>query len=128
MEKSNLWWPTPASADTDAGYPPALQRITSTGHNVLKSQIGMHRYLTEKMERRAENLKPKFKDIVDLNDAHISFSLLSSCMGVCQLNYLLRTVPPTVTKLGARLYDSFMHDALNEFTGGMMPTDSFSEL
>eukprot|EP00171_Calliarthron_tuberculosum_P022496 IDg22496t1 len=77
------------------------------------------------MERRAGNLKLKFKDMVDLNDTQISFSLLRLCMGVCQLNYLLRTVPPTATKRGARLYDSFMHDALNELTGGMMPTETF---
>eukprot|EP00171_Calliarthron_tuberculosum_P021745 IDg21745t1 len=49
-------------------------------------------------------------------------------MGVGQLNYLLRTVPPTATKRGARLYDSFMHDALNELTGGTMPRETFSEL
>ncbi len=47
----------------------------------------------------------KFRDIFDLEDAQTSLTLLRTTMGVCQVNYFIRTVPETATKRGAQRYD-----------------------
>ncbi len=54
--------------------------------------------------------------------------LLRTTMDVCQVNYLLQTVPATATKRGAQRYDEYMYDALNRFVGGTLGTDTFHEL
>eukprot|EP00171_Calliarthron_tuberculosum_P002335 IDg2335t1 len=81
INKCNVWWPTPAFEDINDEYPITLKRESGAGHNVLKSPSEAHRFLVEEVERRVEKLKPKFKDIIDINDAQTSFALLRSCMG-----------------------------------------------
>lgn len=79
-------------------YPVTMNRIRAAGHEVLKSPIGSHRFLLEEGERRTEKLRDKFRNFFDIDDAQISFCLLQSTMGACQMNYLLRTVPSTAMK------------------------------
>ena len=127
VDKCWRWWPTQPPRMIAAQYPSMLQVNNTEGHNVLKSPIGAHRYMMQEVLQRAEELAPKFKAIPDLHDAHTSFALLRSCLGVCQFNYLLRSTPATATRRGATLVDDHIYDALNELAGGTLPRSTFHE-
>ncbi len=128
VRKCNLWWPTPPSQETDDSYPVSLARIRQPGHNVLKSPVGEHRRLVEEIDARIARLEPTFNDVADLNDAQTTLALLRVTMGVCQVNYLLRTVPASATKRGTLRFDGYMYEAVNKLVGGTMDTDVFREL
>ena len=128
VEKCNIWWPTQPTEQHASKYPPNLQRIKTEGHEVLKSPIGTHRFLTENVDQRIMALLPKFSDILDLEDAQVSLMLLRSCLGICQVNYLIRTVPSAATMRGMARYDRMVYAAVNALVGGTLPAHTFQEL
>ena len=128
VEKCNLWWPSPPTEEVNDNYPVSLKRITRPGHNVLKVPIGTYRYMVEEIQNRVAGMESTFKDVIDLDCAQTSLTLLRIAIGVGSVNCLLRAVPATASKRGARLFDSFMYNALNALVGGTLSLDSFREL
>ena len=128
VQKCNLWWPKPPTSESDDGYPVALNRIRQPCHSVLKAPIGGHRQLVERVDAQVARMEQTFNDIVEIDDAQTTLALLRVTMGVCQINYLLRTVPASATKRGAQRFDELTYGAINKMVGGTLATDIFREL
>ena len=47
----------------------------------------------------------------DIDDPQIEFHLLS-CLSLCKINYLLRTIPPDLITTSYNLFDSGLHQSL----------------
>ncbi len=128
MSKCTVWWPNLPENETTSDYPIPVRLLRNEGHNVLKVPIGSHRHMIQASTRRVQELRGLFDVVVALDDAHASFTLLRSCLSTCQVNYLLRTVPPTATRQAARKFDELLFRAMNELTGGTLPRTTFKEL
>ena len=76
LQKCTVWWPNIPDNDITNAYPNTKQQIRGIGLPILQSPIGSHRYMIEMTMKKAEELQPLFRDILDLNDAHTSFALL----------------------------------------------------
>ena len=77
---------------------------------------------------KVKALEPLFEMVATLENAHVSFTLLKFCLGVCKINYLLRVTPVQCTKLGAQLFDKFLENGLRTIVGGMLDYELFLEL
>ena len=70
-----------------------------------------------------QQLQILFEMVATLGNAHVSFTLLKFCLGVCEINYLLRVTPVQCTKLGAQLFDKFLENGLRTIVGGCLTTN-----
>ena len=72
---------------------------------------------------KVKALGPLFEMVATLENAHVSFTLLKFCLGVCKINYLLKVTPVQCTKFGAELFDKFLENGLRTIVGGCVTTN-----
>ncbi len=64
----------------------------------------------------------------DLEDTHISFTLLRACFGACRINYQLRTTRTIFTGEAAIIFDNAIIEKLRQLCGGISQAVTASEL
>ena len=65
--------------------------------------------------------------IVDLEDPQVELHLLGSCLGVCKINHLLRTVPSNLISDQLTLFDCNLHLSLSEIIGSPISNTSWKQ-
>ena len=79
--------------------------------------------MEDNIATKVKVLEPLFEMVATLENAHVSFTVLKFCLGVCKINYLLRVTPVQCTKLGAQLFDKFLENGLHTIVGGCLTTN-----
>ena len=60
-----------------------------------------------------------------MEKCHFAFQLLRKCLGVCKVNYFLRTIPTTASQKGAEAYDTLMEGGLRSIAGNTLDHHRF---
>ena len=123
LSKCHVWWPKEPTESAKAAYPTELSREYTEGASILNAPLGTHECMEENIVTKVKALEPLFEMFVTLENAHVSFTLLKFCLGVCKINYLLRVTPVQCTKLGAQLFDKFFENGLRIIVGGCLTTN-----
>lgn len=127
-DKCSLWWPSTPAPATLAKYPPTLQTDFSGGCIVLQAPVGDEAFMEATMFEHVRGLKSLLAALKEMEEGHVAFSLLRSCMGTSRLNHPLRVVPPSCTALAAQAFDKATGETLRDLMGGVLPTDTLDEL
>lgn len=128
VDKTRRWWPVDCPQNIAEEYPTELTVLREEDVSFLKSPIGTHRFMRAEMNRYALDKTRKIERVMELNDAHNSFSLLRTCFGVSQMNHHLRAVPPTATITAAQIDDDSMQEAMRDLAGGVLTEAMYDEL
>ena len=94
MNKCEVFWPTGDASFPE--FPAEIQRIQNSaeGLELLGSPVyGSDRFFDTFLAKRIDKVRCLQDLLPDLKDPQIELHLLRSCMGVCKINHLLRTVP-----------------------------------
>lgn len=54
---------------------------------------------------------------MDIEDAHVSFTVLRSCAISCKINYLLRVIPPSLIAAATKIFDVMVSKAVVKIVG-----------
>ncbi len=126
--KTKIWWPSPASDSIRNLFPADITHQTHTGTLVLNSPLGPVQYQRNFMLGYTRDKIQTMRKLPDLQDAHVTFTLLRATFSVSQLAYHLRTTPPQATEDAALEYDAATTDVLRSLTLGRLPDDALEEL
>ena len=96
LSKCEVFWPSGDQSFTD--FPPAVKRVVfpqAGGFDFLGSPIwGSPEFLSAFVGSVVDRVSALQERLRDLGDPQVELHLLHSCLGVCKLNHLLRTIPP----------------------------------
>ena len=117
LSKCHVWWPKEPTESAKAAYPTELSQEYTEVTSILNAPLGSHEYMEDNIVTKVQALEPLFETVATLENAHVSFTLLKFCLGVCKINYLLRVTSVQCTKLGAQLFDKFIENGLRTIVG-----------
>ena len=96
LSKCEVFWPSHDQSVVD--FPPAVKRLVLHevgGIDFLGSPIwGSPDFLSTFVGSVVDRISVLQACLEDLEDPQVELLLLHSCLGVCKLNHLLRTIPP----------------------------------
>ena len=96
LSKCEVFWPSGDQSFAD--FPPAVKRVVlpqTGGIDFLGSPIwGSPEFLSTFVGSVVDRVSVLQERLRDLDDPQVELHLLRSCLGVCKLNHLLRTIPP----------------------------------
>ena len=98
LSKCHVWWPKEPTESAKAAYPTELSQEYTEGTSILNAPLGTHEYMEDNIAAKVKTLELLFEMVATLENAHVSFTLLKFCLGVCKINYLLRVTPVQCTK------------------------------
>ena len=127
--KCEVWWPAAPHSDTRDMYDRSItQRLGEPGTMLLRAPIGSIEYMQAQVCASVHAKARTIDALKELPDAHAAFTILRSCFGTCQMNYLLRAVPSTATLRGAGEFDELVASAVRALAAGPITNDVMSEL
>ena len=96
LSKCEVFWPSGDRSFMD--FPPAVKHVVLPevgGIDFLDSPIwGSPDLLSTFVGSVVDHVSVLQARLEDLEDPQVELLLLCSCLGVCKLNHLLRTIPP----------------------------------
>ena len=123
LSKCHVWWPKEPTESAKAAYPTELSQEYTEGTQILNAPLGTHESMEDNIATKVKALESLFEMVASLEKAHVSFTLLKFCLGVCKINYLLSVTPVQCTKLGAQLFDKFLENGQRTIVGGCLTTN-----
>ena len=94
-----------------AGYK-RIYTFPNGGFDLLGTPIGTDKFVDEYVERKVlVRCAAAFDAARTLDDPHVAYCLLRSTCGFSRLVHILRTVPPTQARKGARAFDEALYKA-----------------
>ena len=107
MEKCEVFW---LSGDNSfAEFPDSVQRVQciSGGAEFLGSPVfGSDSFFDATFGRKIDKVLSCQGHLTDFEDPQVELHLLRSCMSLCKVNHLLRTVPSDKAKLQLERFDN----------------------
>jgi len=130
LDKCTVWWSEPPPKTTSDEYEAleVKQHFDLAGTKVLQAPVGDGAFMCQAVIDQVREAKPLLEAIAEMDDMHVAFFLLRTCFGSCRIAYTLRAVPPSVSKIGAKLFDDLLALTLRRLLGGALPSESFAEL
>ena len=92
--KCEVFWPSGNQQFLD--FPPEVQRITEVagGAELLGAPLcGSDAFFAMSVAKRIDKISDCQNRLSDLDDLQVELHLLRSCLGLCKLNHIIRTVP-----------------------------------
>ena len=71
---------------------------------------------------------PLFEDVASLQDSLVAFYLFNSYSDVCEVNYLLRVIPPAYTGSGPTRFDKIIEASLQMISGRTLDSKMLGNL
>ena len=93
-----MWWPKEPTESAKTAYPTELSQEYTEETPILNAPLGTREFMEDNIMTEVKALEPLLETVVTLENAHVSFTLLKFCLGVCKINYLLRVTPVQCTK------------------------------
>jgi hypothetical protein len=111
MAKSPAWWPTAPSADRLQKYESAgVPFLRTEGVLVLKVPVGSDTYVRTQLVNKLEELRTRMQVLGDFQDTQAALLILRVCMGVCRVNFQLRSSPQPLVRDAADVFDELMQE------------------
>ena len=123
LSKCEIFWPTGDQSFPE--FPAEICRVllNKNGVDLLGSPIfGSDVFFEDFVKSKVESILAMQSHPVDIDDPQVALHLLQSCLSLCKLNYLLRTVPPNAVAESCKLFDiglrnsleTIIHSSLND--------------
>ena len=116
--KCSLWNPVGGlrtSHDDPLGR--GVPVITEEGIELLGAPIGSPAFSNQLVTARIEKLRQTLDLLPSLEDSHVEYCLLRSCLSLPTMSYSMRTCPPNHISSSLGLFDGLMRDALGSILG-----------
>ena len=126
--KCELWWPTQPPPAERARYSTRIRINATGGTSLLGAHIGTHEHTRAQFTSAVRTLAPLMQRLGELRDAHVAFSLLRACFGVCRVNYALRATPADSTDEGAHIFDDLTAGALRRLSMAPITDEALAEM
>ena len=113
LSKCEIFWPP--GDQTFIDFPPEISRVLTTQGwvELLGSPIfGLEGFMDNSVKSKVNKVLSMQSHLSDIDDAQIELHLLRSCLSLCKINYLLRTIPPDLITTSYNLFDSGLHQSL----------------
>ena len=103
LSKCEVFWP---SGDrTHPEFPPEVHRL-SDGMELLGSPVfGSSDFFTNCFKKRVDQVANTQSHLSDLENPQVELQLLRSCLSICKINHLLRSVRPGVATSTLSIFD-----------------------
>ena len=130
--------PPPRSSENNANnqrsrslellYPENIQ--IHRGHGIILhgSPIGSEELAMRTRGHQVKEIAQTLLMLTELNDAHVTFTLLRACFSGTKINALLRTVLPLLTATTATLYDKNVAAVVRNLANGRLSEETFAEM
>lgn len=82
LSKFEIWWGHELPDNIKEAYSSEVSLLYSCGAFVLNAPIGSHRFMEDSIVQKVNALDPLFQEVSALQNTHVSFTLLKSCMAV----------------------------------------------
>ena len=113
LSKCEIFWPS--GDQTFIDFPPEISRVLTTqgGVELLGSPIfGLEGFMDNSVKSKVNKVLSMQSHLSDIDDPLIKLHLLRSCLSLCKINYLLRTIPPDLITTSYNLFDSGLHQSI----------------
>ena len=115
LSKCEVFWPSGNQCFSE--FPSSVKRVILSdfsdpvflGSPVWGSSAFFASFITDVIEK----VFALQEHLQDLRNPQVELHLLRSCLGVCKVNYLLRTIPPATIMSQLQLFDRYLYDALS---------------
>ena len=113
--KSLIWSPSPIENDDplEKGVP----RAPPEGFVLLGTPMGDPDFANRTLAKRIAKIEEAMRKLPDLNDSHVEFTLLRSCLGIPKFSFCLRTCKPSDVATSYEAFDGLLRDSLNALLG-----------
>ena len=116
--KSLVWNALPALDDDPLQR--AVPRAPSDGFVLLGTPMGNANFSNETLGRRISKIEEAMRKLPDLNDSHVEFTLLRSCLGLPKFNFCLRTCKPRELAASFESFDGLLRHSLCALLGSQV--------
>ena len=127
LSKCEVFWPSGDQSFTD--FPPAVKRVVlpqAGGIDFLGSPIwGSPEFLSAFVGSVVDRVSALQERLRDLGDPQVELHLLRSCLGVCKLNHLLRTIPPGCVDSELLRFDDNLRHSLSSICNASISDQSW---
>ena len=113
LDKCEIFWSTGDQMFSE--FPTAIRRICliESGAKLLGSPIiGSDHYFDEFISKRVNSVLQMQSRLPDCSNSQIEFHLLRSCLGLCKINHILRTVYHNHTMSRFTAFDASLRHSL----------------
>ena len=113
--KSRVWC---ADAEGDDPLNLGIPRISDDGFIHLGSPIGSDSFIERSLSKQVDKVETMLSKLPLLEDAHLEFVALRSCLSIPKVMYSLRTTLPTESTLSVwQRFDNLLRGALGRILG-----------
>ena len=122
MKKCEVFWPSGDNSFPE--FPPKVQRIEQItgGAEFLGSPIlGSNTFFDMSFAKRVDKVISCQEHLSDLEDPQVELHLLRSCLSLCKINHLLRTVPPERVQTQLNRFDQGLKHCLETIFNSSLP-------
>ena len=91
LAKCEVWWPSGDASFRE--FPPEVKRMPHEGVDILKVPVGTDGYIASRLATVVTDMERVLSKLSLLEDPHVEYTLMRSCMGACKLVYRLRAAP-----------------------------------
>ena len=127
LSKCEVFWPSGDQSFTD--FPPAVKRVVfpqAGGIDFLGSPIwGSPEFLSVFVGSVVDRVSALQERLRDLGDPQVELHLLRSCLGVCKLSHLLRTIPPGCVDSELLRFDDNLRCSLSSICNAFISDQSW---
>ena len=127
LSKCEVFWPSGDQSFAD--FPPAVKRVVlpqTEGIDFLGSPIwGSPEFLSTFVGSVVDRVSVLQERLRNLDDPQVELHLLRSCLGVCKLNHLLRTIPPGSVDSELQRFDDNLRRSLSSICNASISDQSW---
>ena len=123
--KCELYWPS--GDPTFPSFDPSIIRLQD-GVSLLGSPIwGSDSFFSSFVAKTMTQINTLQSTILELDDPQVELHILRSCLSVCKVNHLLRTVPPQLLASHLTTFDNNVRTTLSGIIHGPIPDAAWSQ-
>ena len=118
LPKSSVWCPTAPDSGPDDPLQRGIPNIKASGITVLGSPVGDAAFVEEALKAKIKKVENICSALPDLQQPHLEFCLLRSCLSLPKIVYLLRTTDTSSASHLLDQFDSVTRESLSRIIGG----------
>ncbi len=123
--KCEVYWPS--GDPTFSEFPEEVTRLRS-GVSLLGSPIwGTMEYMKNSIKCPIDKVSVVQQQLLELEDPQVELHLLRSCLGVCKVNHLLRTVPRYHMETDLADFDANLRSSLSKISRTTISDDAWRQ-
>ena len=128
ISKCEVFWPT--EDPTFPEFPSTMERVAQTngGAELLGSPVwGSNDFFKNCFSKRIDKIWECQQNLQSLENPQVELHLLISCLSLCKINHLLRTVPHDKATSQLRRFDVNLRKSLEEIPNCSLSENSWKQ-